>query len=94
MQSDNSINCKAGSGQPFAPPAAAVLHRSFSNMRQIGLSLVSNLAPTVTTRCGAGYLTNYIGGAHYPILGILVIDEVNPDKLSQRLLPHADEPRL
>ena len=66
----------------------------FSGMRQIGLSLVSNLAPTVTTRCGAGYLTNYIGGAHYPILGILVIDEVNPDKLSQRPLPHADEPRL
>lgn len=66
----------------------------FSGMRQIGLSLVSNLAPTVTTRCGAGYLTNYLGGAHYPILGILVIDEVNPDKLSQRTLPHADEPRL
>lgn len=38
MQSDNSINCKAGSGQPFAPPAAAVLHRSFSDMRQIGFN--------------------------------------------------------
>lgn len=67
-------------------------------MKQIPLSTVNStppLAPTVTTRSGAGSLTNYLGGAHYPILGFLVIaDEVNPDKLSQQPLPHADEPRL
>ena len=63
-------------------------------MKQIPLSLVNNLAPTVTTLCGAGYLTNYLGGAHYPILGILVIDEANPDKLGQQPMPYADEPRV
>lgn len=63
-------------------------------MKQIGLSLVSNIAPTVTARCGGGYLTNYLGGHHYPILGVLVIYDTNSDKPRKRTLPHADEPRL
>lgn len=56
--------------------------------KQIGLSLVSDLAPTVTARCGGGYLTNYLGGHHYPILGILVIDETDTIQRSQRHCIH------
>lgn len=63
--------------------------------KQIAIGLVSNISPTVTTRSGASSLCNFGGAGHFPMLGILIIDEVsNPDKLSQRTLPHTDEPRL
>lgn len=57
---------KAGRMQYPAAEDLQAQDSLFSGMRQIGLSLVSNLAPTVTTRCGAGYLTNYIGGGTLP----------------------------
>lgn len=73
--SDNRMRSpqKRSSQHTTLGETASIISFISCDMRQIGLSLVSNLAPTVTARCGAGYLTNYLGGYHYPILDILVI---------------------
>lgn len=68
----------------------------FSNMRQIGFNKpkMGGYSPCVPSHYHKVGWKDILNANQIPHFGILVIDEPDTDKLSQRLLPHADEPSL
>ena len=69
---------------------------SFSDMRQIGFNKPNRggYSPCVTAHYHKVGWKDILNANQILHFGILVIDEPDTDKLSQRLLPHADEPSL
>ena len=94
--SDNLQPRQAGCVQHPAAEDLQAQDSFFSNMRQIGFNKPNRggYSPCVTAHYHKVGWKDILNANQIPHFGILVIDEPDTDKLSQRLFAHADEPSL
>lgn len=64
--------------------------------KQIGFNKPTGggISPCVTSHYHKAGWKDILDANQLPHFGIIVITDADTDKLSQRTLPHADEPRL
>lgn len=96
MSHNHGLHSQAGSGERVQLQSCQrALHRSISDMRQIGFNKIGGgISPCVTSHYHKVGWKDILDANRLPHFGIIVITDADTDKFSQRPMPYPDEPSI